>query len=451
MPRLWLTTPASRTVALSRVRFPQVKWVKHQVRVGSQYCDPESAGRVVECFMQAVRFDEATQHLDVDPAICARYAAATCFVYEKRTMNRVERSVVDVIRDALSQRVKRLRNKRAKEAALVNAPSGLCASDWAGLSQDFATQRTSDAWTLAQPLHHMRITPTAAEAVAKDAISRFDMDTGVGAGAGPPGGAGGLFLGLQSAKRGRQPPVFGTRLTPDGRRVTDRDVGRPFATSSGGVVGNDIDALVSAAMRPSGSRTGLTPNFGAGDGTTPNFGYPSAAVHGGGVATFGGGSSSSGGGGGFTPNVGDGMTPNFGAGGGGGFVLDGPAASATFRGACVSAAEVLVNSVGAASIDEHFGGAQLLQQQQQQLQLQLLQLQRQQQQQPSGAAGAAARATASQDAAATAPPPAPQRPQTTSTGVGDGVWDTVVNEDGSLERRRRPSDSPKGTTIVFST
>ena len=217
--------------------------------------------------MQAVRFDKATQHLDVDPSICARYAASTCFVYEKRTMNRVERSVVDVIRNALSQRTKRLRAKRAKEAAALAAPSALSASDWTRLSQDFSPTELASA-KLAQPLDQMRITPTAAEAVAMDAISRFDLDAGAaGAGAGAGAGEGGLFLGLHPAKRERQHPAGGTRTTPDGRRATDRDVGRPFATSGGGGGGgggNDIDALVSAAMHrsSSGSHTGLTPNFG---------------------------------------------------------------------------------------------------------------------------------------------------------------------------------------------
>ena len=184
----------------------------------------------------------------------------------------------------------------------------------------------------------------------------------------------------------------------------------------------------------------LTPHdlLGPDDGTTPNFGYPAAGVYGSGGGVFSGFS------GGGTPNFGDGTTPNFGPGGGGGFILGGPAAFASLRGPYGGGAG---NVAGSASIDSHFGIALTAAQQHYHRQQQ--QVQQQQQQQHSGAASAAASAAAPRDAAAAAPPAAPQRPQTTSTGVGDGVWDTFVNEDGSLERRRRLSDSPKGTTIIF--
>ena len=131
----------------------QVKWVKHQVRVGSQYCDPSSAERVVAVFLKAVRFNELTQLIEVDPAVCTQHAAATCFVYEKRTMIRKELPVVRVIHEALEARNKRIVAKRVKErmggaAAATAARAGaahslsqgqspaLNADDWAGLLAD---------------------------------------------------------------------------------------------------------------------------------------------------------------------------------------------------------------------------------------------------------------------------------------------------------------------------
>ena len=311
--------------------------MKHQVRVGSQYCDPASAGRVVAVFLKAVRFNELTQLIEVDPAVCTQHAAATCFVYEKRTMIRKELPVVRVIHEALEARNKRIVAKRVKErmggaaaataARARAAPSlsqgqspALNADDWAGLLADceggqsqLATDgslssRSSSSYAgndsmsigstggggsmgslrglptstarsaIVGEFDEMRITPSSAEAAAVQALVQFDSKSlsSVANSLSSDGvGGGDVFsLALGIGKRVHVP--MRTRVTPEGRRAEDRAVNRAFRGNfpmSGGSSGGGGGGGGVASAAAAAGRGGR-PSTEVGSPSFPGSGFP---------------------------------------------------------------------------------------------------------------------------------------------------------------------------------